>query len=132
MKKTIFKVFLSIVLISLTVSFLLIYNNFIKPKNDVSGEIEIKLEDIESNLLSSNKYNFRSEDTLFDILKNNYEIRYETSTYGIVLLDINEIKTDFTKTFIAIYVDNKFSNYGISEIPLYDKEVILFKEQAVW
>ena len=46
--------------------------------------------------------------------------------------DIDDLKTDFSNTYISIYVDNTYSNFGISSIPLYDKENILFKEEAIW
>ena len=66
------------------------------------------------------------------MLEKNYKVRTSTSIYGYILLDIDDIKTDFKTTYIAIYVDDNYSNVGISGIVLYDGMRIAFKEMVIY
>ena len=92
----------------------------------------------ETNALYDNLYPSRiivgtdlKDEKLLDVLNNNYTIRTSMSTYGAVIYDIDDIKTDFNTTYIAIYVDDKYSNVGISYINIYDGMRITFKEMVV-
>ena len=66
------------------------------------------------------------------MLNENYKIRYEDSTYGVKLLDMESIKTDFKTTYLAIYVDGKYSSKGVSYIELHNGIIIEFKETKLW
>ena len=128
MRKLIIKIIVSIILIGIAIGTFFIVNNL---SNKDSGTINIKLYDINDNMISDNDINYKKEDKLIDILENNYTISTTNSTYGIVLLDIDDIKTDFKTTYIAIYIDDKYSNYGVSGIKLYNGMKISFKEEMV-
>ena len=128
MRKLIIKILVSLILIGIAIGTFFIVNNL---SNKDSGTINIKLYDINDNMISDKDINYKREDKLIDILENNYTIRTTNSTYGIVLLDIDDIKTDFKTTYIAIYIDDKYSNYGVSGIKLYNGMKISFKEEMV-
>lgn len=130
MKKLIIKIVISTIIIGLVIGSLLIYNNLTKPKRNTESEI------INVNIVLKNKndeeiindikngYNL----TLIELLDSNYEIRYEKSTYGNVLYDFNEIKTDFKSSYIAIYINDVYSSFGIDLIQLENNIKITFKE----
>lgn len=158
--KLIFKITASVVLVGLTVLSFVLINNYNKPKeensqtentinNEISGSesnsslekneikynITIILFDYEKEI-SNKSYDLSKDqatkkDALFNLLNNNYQIRYETSIYGVTLLDIDSIKTDFRNSYIAIYIDDKYSNFGISSINLYDGIKISLKETRI-
>ena len=129
MRKLIIKIIVSLILIGIAIGTFFIINNI---SNSGSGTLNIKVYDINENMVSDKDIEFKKEDKLIDILENNYQIRTSNSTYGIVLYDIDDIKTDFTTTYIAIYIDDKYSNYGVSGIKLYDGMRISFKEMVVY
>ena len=158
--KLIIKITASVVLVGLTVLSFVLINNYNKPKeddsqteniinNEISGSesnnslekieiiynITIILFDYEKEISNKsydlNKDQATKKDALFNLLNNNYQIRYETSIYGVTLLDIDSIKTDFRNSYIAIYIDDKYSNFGISSIKLYDGMKISLKETRI-
>ena len=158
--KLIIKITASVVLVGLTVLSFVLINNYNKPKeddsqteniinNEISGlesnnslekneiiyNITIILFDYEKEISNRsydlNKDQATKKDALFNLLNNNYQIRYETSIYGVTLLDIDSIKTDFRNSYIAIYIDDKYSNFGISSINLYDGMKISLKETRI-
>jgi hypothetical protein len=158
--KLIIKITASVVLVGLTVLSFVLINNYNKPKeddsqteniinNEISGSesnnslekieivynITIILFDYEKEISNRsydlNKDQATKKDALFNLLNNNYQIRYETSIYGVTLLDIDSIKTDFRNSYIAIYIDDKYSNFGISSINLYDGMKISLKETRI-
>ena len=95
MQKLSFKITLCVLLIGIAISSLFLYKSFLVKKNDSLGKITIVLEDIDKKVLSEKQFDFVEEDTLFEILINNYQVRYEDSMYGKVIYDIDDIKTDF-------------------------------------
>ena len=128
MRKLIIKIIIFLILIGIAIGTFFIVNNI---SNNESGTLNIKIYDINDNMLSNKDIDFKKEDKLIDILNNNYNIRTTNSTYGIVLLDIDDVKTDFKTNYIAIYIDDKYSNYGVSSIKLYNGMRISFKEEMV-
>lgn len=131
MRKLIIKVIISVILIGIAVSTFLIIDNLNKNKRDSDANINIKLYDINEVLISNKDIIVKKDEKLLDVLNNNYTIRTSMSTYGAVIYDIDDIKTDFNTTYIAIYVDDKYSNVGISYINIYDGMRITFKEMVV-
>ena len=154
--RLVIKITISVVLIGLTVLSFVLVSNYNEPKEVEIDEIEesnsnvsldnnpvndsynitIVLFDYEKEI-SNKSINIKKEDALekgalFNILNDNYKIRYETTIYGVLLLDIDSIKTDFKSSYIAIYIDDKYSSYGISSIKLYDGMKISFKETRIW
>jgi len=131
MKKLIIKIIISLILIGISIGTFIIVNN-INNKRENEANINISLYDINDELISSKDIIAKKDDKLLDILNNNYRIRTSESTYGAIIYDIDEIKTDFKNTYIAIYVDDKYSNVGISGIKIYDGMKISFKEMKVY
>ena len=130
MKKLIVKILVSLILIGITIGTFFIVNNL--RKGDSIGTINIKLYDIDEKLISDKNIGYKENDKLIDVLERNYTVRTSTSVYGYILLDIDEIKTDFKTTYIAIYVDDKYSNVGISGIVLYDGMRLTLKEMTIY
>lgn len=131
MKKLIIKIIISLILIGISIGTFIIVNN-INNKRENEANINISLYDINDELISSKDIIAKKDDKLLDILNNNYKIRTSESIYGAIIYDIDEIKTDFKNTYIAIYVDDKYSNVGISGIKIYDGMKISFKEMKVY
>ena len=111
--------------------------------NDTVGEITIIIVDEIGDTVSSKTYDFTKEDTLFSILQDNYEIGCADSSYHIttvcepllfnsrVILKVNSVETDWTNTFIAVYENDEYSNYGIDSISLNDGDVFRFEYSLV-
>ena len=130
MKKLIIKIIVSVILIGISIGTFFIVRNL--NKNDSDGLINIKVYDINDVLVSDKNIKFKKDDKFIDILENNYTIRTSVSTYGYILYDIDDIKTDFKKTYIAIFIDDKYSNVGISGIVLYDGMRVSLKEMTIY
>lgn len=131
MKKLIIKIIISIMVIGFAVGAILIFNNLTKPKRiDHNIDVNIILIDKDNNVLVND--NLEGKDKLLkELLEENYDVRIEKKNYGSVIYDFNEVKTDFVTSYISIYVDDKYSNYGIDYIQLYDKIKITFKEMMI-
>ena len=111
--------------------------------NDTVGEITIIIVDEIGDTVSSKTYDFTKEDTLFSILQDNYEIGCADSSYHIttvcepllfnsrVILKVNSVETDWTNTFIAVYENDEYSNYGIDSISLNAGDVFRFEYSLV-
>ena len=138
MKKLIIKIIIYIVIITLAIIGISLYNQKYKNKKPANNDttnletiasisVTIIAYDIDKNKICDDKYDGKNK-TLFDILNENYDIRYDETSLGVRLFDFESIKTDFKTEYIAIYVDNKYSNKGISYIELHDGIIIELKE----
>lgn len=131
-KQLTLKILITIVLLIIATVVLVVTNKINKDKSTakVEGTITIELVNIDG-IKESKDIDFKKGDTVWSLIKDNYEVRYDNSTYGIVLYDINDIKTDFTNEYIAIYVDDKYSNVGISYIEIKDGLVVSLRETKI-
>jgi len=129
LRNLILKIIVSILLIT-TVVVTLVLANKNEVKNDEIYNVNIVVSNREETIRNDN-YQIKSDVTLFNLLDTNYDIVYDETIYGVRLLGIDTIITDFKSSYIAIYVDNKYSSYGISNIKLYDGIKISFKEQTL-
>lgn len=127
--KWIIKILISISLICICISLFIVFNN-LKGKDEKGIDVTIILKDKNNNVCVDDTYH-NNDLSLVELLKTNYEVRMEKSTYGYILYDFEEIKTDFKNSYLAIYVNDQYSNYGISGIVLKDDMVILFKETII-
>jgi hypothetical protein len=127
--KWIIKILISISLICICISLFIVFNN-LKGKDEKGIDVTIILKDKNNNVCVDDTYH-NNDLSLVELLKANYEVRMEKSTYGYILYDFEEIKTDFKNSYLAIYVNDQYSNYGISGIVLKDDMVILFKETII-
>lgn len=106
---------------------------------DTEGTITIILIDEIGDTISSKEYDFTSDDTLFDLLDENYEIGCADSSYQLssecseniltsrVILKIDGIETDWLNTYIAIYENDKYSLSGIDGMTLNDGDIFVFE-----
>ena len=146
MKKLVIKIIISVFIIACAMIGITFYNSRFKntkAKENVLTETDTTIDDITStnnileintilydinkNIIVNDKLDGDNK-SLFDLLNENYKIRYEDSTYGVKLLDMESIKTDFKTTYLAIYVDGKYSSKGVSYIELHNGIIIEFKE----
>ena len=134
MKKILVVIFLLVLLIG---GFFLIKNVSVA---DSDGVITIEVIDKEENVLKVKEIEFRKGDTLVKLLEKNFDnVVFNSTSYGNLLLCIESIETDFTTSYISIYVNDESSMVGIDGIELIDGikisliEVILsWKEQKNW
>ena len=115
------------------ISFVLVqyYNKSrVKRSEDGSINVQILVIDIDSKIISDNSYN-TDNSSLYDLMANNYELKTEDGTYGKVLLGIDNLITDFDTTYIAIYVNGEYAQFGISSLQISDGDVYEFNEEKV-
>ena len=129
MRNLILKIVVSILLIIIVIVTLVLANKN-ETKSDEIYHVNIVISNQEK-ILKDDNYEVKSDVTLFNLLDSKYELVYDETIYGIRLLGIDTIITDFKTSYIAIYVDNKYSNYGISKIKLYDGIKIDLKETKI-
>lgn len=130
MRKLILKFIVSILLVASVVIVFIIYNNVNKNNKEELYNVNIVIASKEETLKDDN-YKIKSDVTLFELLDSNYELVYDETIYGVRLLGIDTIITDFKTSYIAIFVDDKYSEYGISNIKLYDGIKITLKETKI-
>ena len=128
-KSLILKIVISLVLVAITTTTVLLFVFLNRGNNDYKN-VEIKIVDINNNVVSDDTFQTNHE-FLAELIIEKYEVRTSDSTYGKILYDISTIKTDFTTTYIAIYVDDKYATSGISSIVLYDNMRVTFIETRV-
>ncbi len=102
----------------------------VKRAEDGSIHVQVLVIDIDSNTLSDNSYS-TDNSSLYDLMDEHYTLKTEDGTYGKVLLGIDNLITDFNTTYIAIYVNGDYANYGISTLQISDGDVFEFKEERV-
>ena len=101
--------------------------------NDGLVSVSMKLIDKNGNVIFDETLRENKDEILYDVLVKHHEVRAEKSTYGMVLFDIDSVKTKFyTESYISILVNGKYSSYGVSGIYVYDGIKITFKEVALW
>ena len=86
-----------------------------------------------------NVYNYKTDEEgnvftlpIKTIIKENYIVRFSETQTGVWLYDIDDVKTDFTTTYLAIYVDDVYSNYTIDGIKIKDGLVVSLRETKLW
>ena len=80
------------------------------------------------NKVNKREFNYKEGDSVWSIIKENYIVRYSETQTGVWLYDIDDVKTDFTTTYLAIYVDDVYSNYTIDGIKIKDGLVVSLRE----
>ena len=112
-------------------------------KSDIEGTITITVVDEIGDTVSSKEFDFTSEDTLFDLLDQNFEVGCANSSYQLssecekilftsrVLMKIDDVETDWINNYIAIYENNEYSLLGIDSIVLNDGDIFVFEYKTV-
>lgn len=128
-KNILIKVLISVFFLSLAIA-ALITSKQIEKKNAVSqdvGTITIEIVTLD-NKVNKREFNYKEGDSVWSIIKENYIVRYSETQTGVWLYDIDDVKTDFTTTYLAIYVDDVYSNYTIDGIKIKDGLVVSLRE----
>lgn len=111
--------------------------------SDKEGSISIKIVDEFGDVLSTESYDFDSEDTLFILLNENYELGCANSSFQLsnicdkglftsrVLLKIDMLVTNWRASYIAIYENDEYSTLGIDNISLNDGDEFTFEYKLV-
>lgn len=128
--KTFKKIIISFIIIFIIIISIIVYKNVLNNNKKSSGTVTIEIID-SLNQISRNTYDFSSSDTLWDIIKENYEVRYEQTIYGITLYDIANIKTDFVHNYLSFYINDEYSTLGISNILLKDGMIFSIREMTI-
>lgn len=114
-------------------------------KSDIEGSVTITLVDEIGDIVSNSEYDFTSEDSLFDLLNDNFELGCADSSFHLssecddvnlffssrVLMKIDSIETDWMNTYISIYENDEYSLLGIDNITLNDGDVFVFEYKKV-
>ncbi len=128
-KNILIKVLITVFFLSLAIGALIIAKQ-VEKKNAVSqdvGTITIEIVTLD-NKVNKREFNYKEGDSVWSIIKENYTVRYSETQTGIWLYDIDDVKTDFTTTYLAIYVDDVYSNYTIDGIKIKDGLVVSLRE----
>lgn len=118
---------LTIVVVGL-VCYLFVY--FAKATTD--GTITVIVENYEGEVLSEEDIRFSEGDTLIELIKKEYDdsFKYNDGAYGAYVTSIGGIEELNEATYvlyISMYVNDEYSEYGLSTLPFEDGDVITFK-----
>ncbi len=117
------KIIISVIaLIGIVLSIMIIVPNI-----GVKGEVTIEIVGENKELISKENHKFK-EQTLLELLKENYDIKFEN---GMILKIDTLHEEDFSKAFIGLYVDGEMSMVGINDIELKDGITISFRYEAI-
>ena len=96
-----------------------------------------------SKFISKKEFEFTNEDTLFNILEENYEVGCANSSFQLsdvcekgmfssrIILEIDTLKTDWRNSYISIYENGEYSVHGIDDISLNDGDIFEFEFKLV-
>lgn len=91
--------------------------------------VYIDLIDKNGNVVFSETRREEDKTVLYDVLIKYHDVRAESSVYGMIIFDIDSVKTKFySESYISILVNNKYSSFGVSNIYVYDGIRVTFKE----
>lgn len=107
-----------------------------------AGTVTIVVRDVDDAVLYEEEHVFTEDDTLYGILMEAFALQCAdrsyrpaacpaTSNYATVILGIDSITTDWFTDYIAIYVNDQYSNQGIDALVLQDGDVYRFEETLV-
>jgi len=118
------------------------YNFINRTTNLNTGVMTIVVVDSIGDTVHNDEIVFAVGDTLFEIMNGEYDLQcannqYQPGTcdstpfFGRVVMSIDEVQTDWSNNYLAIYVNNSYSNYGIDDIPLEDETEYRFEYTVV-
>lgn len=108
-------------------------------ENSVEGSLSIVLIDEFGETVFTNEYEFKKKDTLFDVLSKNHIVGCADSSYNIssncdsnvfskrVIMKIDDVETDWTNSYFAIYINDTYAILGIDDLNMYDGDIIKFE-----
>lgn len=120
-------IFLSVIaIIALTIALISSIDNSTTTE---TGILTIQLVDIDGTQLNERQIMFEEGEKLINILERSYELNYEYyATMGVFLKRIGYLDIGSSgDLYIGFYIDNVYSNKGISSIEVKDGMTITFK-----
>lgn len=121
------KILLSVIVLAVGIGSFLYFST---PKETkANGFVTIELVDENGTIVVNENVDLEAGDTLFDVLSRNHTVYCANAAYkpttdckesvnGRVILGIDDVTSTWTTSFIAIYVNDEYSNYGIDRISL--------------
>ncbi len=115
-KKLILKIILSIVALGVIILCVVLLRNSFKPSYD--GKLTIEVVGLDGVVIKEKEVEFNTNDTLMDLIKDNFEnVTYQNGM--IMSIENYQTPIDF-QTFLSVYVDDKMSEVGLSEVKFVD------------
>ncbi len=105
---------------------------FLRPEAAVAdGVVKIELCNYEQVCVEED-YDFYSGDTITDVLTNNFDVEIISSDMGRYIGDIEGYVSEggVSNAFLAFYVNDTSSLYGIDDVALYDGIKLSFKYET--
>ncbi len=104
-------------------------NSYLLSSEKSSGTITFILKD-QSNILINDDLEYDENQTLWDLLNENYEVvRDERFEYFII--GINEYIID-DSSYIAIYINDSYALKGANELYLKDQDIVELRFEKFW
>lgn len=128
MKKFIIKIMIAVILV--ITSGVIIYFSINPLRDPNEKDITIIVIDKNGNEIINDDYTVTDE-SLFEIMEENYEIEYSMRQYGAFILEIEDIKTDGMTSYIAVNINGEASPVGISSIVIEDGAIYSFVETII-
>lgn len=117
------KILITIILI-LTSFVAISYLNNLKSRESVAGEVIIEIH--YPNTIEKRYFSIEENQSLLEILLDNYYIEYETFSFGIFITRIEDLKQN-GNSYIMIYLNGNISLVGVSDLILTNEDIIYFK-----
>lgn len=114
-----------VALVVLIIAFISIKQN---NESKVIGTICLEVYDINGDKKIDDDLDFEKNQTLIDLLKDNYSIVMGDGSYEGMVMEIEGYKSEPNNNiWLMIYVDGQYSLVGVNQIELKDGIVIAFK-----
>lgn len=115
-KKLILKIILSIVALGVIILCVVLLRNSFKPSYD--GKLTIEVVGLDGVVIKEKEVEFNTNDALMDLIKDNFEnVTYQNG----MIMSIENYQTPINfQTFLSVYVDDKMSEVGLSEVKFVD------------
>ena len=130
MRNILIKIVVAVIVLAIAITSIVIYQSNQEPTVLADGTVTLELVSL-SGKTETKQVDYQTGDTLFGLLTENFEVVYEEGQFGVRLLGIDDVQTDFINAYIALYVNGEYSNYGISSISLEDGAVYSFRETKI-
>ena len=130
------KIVISLIVLGIAIPLVIIINKKLKndSKAESYGHMTVIVIDIDGNEVENKVLEYDEGATTWDTLYNAFKdtIDYkEDHTYGVKLLAICGIETDFVNTYLALYVNDVYSNRGLTTMELVDGMVLKIVETSL-
>lgn len=134
------KLILTIIVLSIGAIGFFAYDLFTATEGE--GRVTIVIVDENDDIIYNQVHDFTEEDTLFSLMNDTFELQCANNMYqptdcanesffGTVVLVIDDMTTNWTIDYIALYINDEYSNFGIDGIQLHDGDTYRFEYTLV-